>query len=191
MALNGSTVFKAGMHWGGNDTFIALPHDIQKRLRDTDYMNTYRKIDKLVLDGKWNSPKMQTLKDITRACDYNDPMLLLATVGNVAKSNRPLADAMVKAMGDQKRPNYQRVIDLVFYYNGEKTISLPQIQVSDKNLHLEDHNRRHIDLQQTDLSHVGYDQMLEAIRSGNALQLIMNMSHDNGESVKRSNSHKL
>lgn len=197
---NGVTVFKAGMHWGSNDSFIALPPDIQKRLRDTDYMATYQKIDKLVLDGKWNSPKMQTLKLISRASDFNDAGLLFDTINKVAKSNRPLADAMSKAVGDRKRPDYARVSELVFYYTGEKTIVLPPPSSKVDSLSNHDAEVARLRYNQDPASvhvpvvpsKVGYQQMLDAIRSGNSLQLIMNMStgNENQESVRNSNSHK-
>lgn len=118
-------IYKVGMHNAKDSSFIALPKSMQDRLRNSDFIEVCPNINRLVLNGRMNSPKMETLKSITRAADYDDPELLEKTIDKIALLNKELAVAMKQAAGNGLRPDYERVANLVFDYKGEKTIILP------------------------------------------------------------------
>ncbi len=164
---SGKSVFKVGMHNAKDDTYIALPFSIQQRLRDSHYINVYPSINHLVLNGKWNSPKMQTLKDITRAADYGDVDLLQSRIDKVAETNQILAKAMREAMGNPKKPDYERVANLVFNYQGEHTIILPPPTLA-KNSFVKQQGSA----QTKPTKETGYHDMLEAMKNGASLEYI-------------------
>ena len=169
-----NTVFKVGMHFAKDETYVPLPKEIQQRLADTNYLKSYPDMRRLVLDGKWDSPKMQVLKSITRSADYNDPKYLLESIDRVAKTNRVLAKAMTEAMGNAQKPDYDRVMNLVFNYNGEKTIVLPPPS-----------DARNSFIKQAPEKVTSYDMIMDAMCNGSILQAMMDIAEMSKSNSKR------
>lgn len=180
----GKTEFKIGMHNANDDTYISLPFDIQQRLHNTNYIATYPKMNQLVLNGKWNSPKMETLKDITRAADYGDVDLLQSRIEKVAQTNMILANAMREAMGNPSNPDYERVANLVFNYQGEHTIILPP-PTDSKNSFV----KKRDDEKLGHKSDSYYD-MISALQNCSALQYIEQRAMDRIKQEEQENKNK-
>lgn len=167
---DGKTTFKVGMHNAKDNTYIALPYSLQQKLHETHYVNSYPAMNHLVLNGKWDSPKMQTLKDITRAADYGDVDLLNRRISKVEETNQILAKAMREAMGNPKKPDYERVANLVFNYQGEHTIILPPPTLAKNSFVKQQANVK--TESQDQQPKTGYHDMLEAMKNGASLEYI-------------------
>ena len=172
---NGNIVFRIGMHNTDDETYVALPYNIQERLKQSNFERVYPSLEKLILNGRFNTPKMAVLKDITRSADYNDPSLLQRAIERVQDRNEHLADAMRKAAGNMARPDFERVANLVANYQGEKKIILPPSTPKSESFVK---NRNEKVKNTENVSEKEYRAMLEALNNGTALEYIFKL--DNG-----------
>lgn len=123
--------YKVGFHKADEKEFVTLPKAMETRLNESNY----RQMAPDIISKVQDNIKINTVKSISRAMDWNDPNQFQKSVDFIAKKNPALADAMQKAAGEHitykhgdntvSVPDYERAAKVVFQYKGEKNIQLP------------------------------------------------------------------